>query len=76
LAQAYHVKSDEHEILTREAAVIAAKCNHLSGESLSEHLSKSALLSDWGRRVDQLREFSVRVQAWHADCARVAAMKQ
>jgi hypothetical protein len=46
----YHVKSDQHEIIGWESAVIRAKTKHLQhGAEIAENLKDSIWLGSWGK---------------------------
>lgn len=52
LSVKYHSKSDSHEILAYESAILKAKCDFLKmAKSIPVNLEESALLSDWGKQL-------------------------
>jgi hypothetical protein len=71
LAREYHVKSDNHEILLWEAAIIDAAVEHLrTGAVIFENLQGSALLSAWGEKLAMsIPSVAARVRQFHKDFA-------
>lgn len=73
LATRYHVKSEDHDILSWEADILRAKSTDAVDDcGLSENLKESVLLSDWGARLaSQIPAFAARVRDFDEKYVRV-----
>ncbi len=71
-AHRYDARSDDHEVLGYEAAIIREKAAAISERRLPRRdLSESTLLSPWGRlTVSKEREIAEAVVRFHRDCTK------
>ena len=69
LSEQYHVKSDEHNILSWEADIIRAKTKDiLEGCGLSDNLRESTLLSAWGESlVKEIPDIAKKARNFHVN---------
>jgi len=68
LSAQYHVKSDEHDILSWEADIIRAKSKDiLENCGLSDNLRESTLLSAWGESLaNKIPNVANKARDFHA----------
>jgi hypothetical protein len=73
LSRSFHVKSDQHDILGYEAAVLAARSQYLeTGETIQGNLRESVLLGAWGRALaSEMPQFAERVAHFHSEFGRL-----
>ena len=73
LSENFHVKSDQHDILGYEAAVLAARSQHLdTGGGVQENLRESILLgARGGALAGEMPEFAARVASFHSEFDRL-----
>ena len=68
LSAQYHIKSDEHNVLSWEADIIRAKTKDaLENCGLSDYLRESTLLSAWGESLaKKIPDIANKVRDFHA----------